>query len=150
MNERTYNQRMDRNWGEILQELRITQSGTQILTGFLLAIAFQPKFGDLDAFQHAAYLVLVVLAGLTTTMGLAPVLLHRELFRRKMKDTVVRVADIFLRCALAGVGLVLTGTQLLIFDVTVNRHAGLIAASATLAVVTAVALLSRILRARRR
>ena len=46
--DESVNERMDRNWNEILQELRVTQTGTQILTGFLLAIAFQPKFADLD------------------------------------------------------------------------------------------------------
>jgi hypothetical protein len=142
----TRNQRMDRNWGEILQELRVTQSGTQILSGFLLSIVFQPKFDQLDHFQHAVYLVLVAVAGLTTALGLAPVVLHRELFRRRMKDTLVRVADRFLRCALAGIGLVLTGTQLLVFDVAVSRRAGLTAAAITLALVLTLAVLPRWLR----
>ena len=47
---------MDRNWNEMLQELRVTQTGTQILTGFLLAIAFQNRFSELDRFQHGIYL----------------------------------------------------------------------------------------------
>lgn len=42
-------ERADRNWYEVLQELRVMQTGTQILTGFLLALAFQPAFADLDA-----------------------------------------------------------------------------------------------------
>lgn len=137
----THNQRMDRNWGEILQELRVTQSGTQILSGFLLSIVFQPRFEHLDRFQHSVYLVLVAVAGLTTALGLAPVVLHRELFRWRMKDTLVRVADRFLRGALAGIGLVLTGTQLLVFDVAVSRPAGLTVAAITMAVVLALALL---------
>ena len=45
-------QRADRNWNEILQELRVLQTGTQILTGFLLALAFQPSFADLDGGQR--------------------------------------------------------------------------------------------------
>ena len=57
---------MDRNWSDILQELRVTQTGTQILTGFLLAIAFQPKFDTLTLFQQRTYLFLV-LAAVTTT-----------------------------------------------------------------------------------
>ena len=43
----TLDERMDRNWNEMLQELRVTQTGTQILTGFLLAIAFQNRFAEL-------------------------------------------------------------------------------------------------------
>ncbi len=57
--DETENERMDRNWDEIIQELRVTQTGTQILTGFLLTIAFQPRFVELDSFQHAVYLTLV-------------------------------------------------------------------------------------------
>ena len=120
--DESVNERMDRNWNEILQELRVTQTGTQILTGFLLAIAFQSKFDELTTFQHRVYLVLVITAVLTTAMGLAPVNLHRGLFRKHAKPVVVRTAHIILRIALVGVGLVLTGTVLLIFDVVVGRR----------------------------
>nr|WP_242864674.1 DUF6328 family protein [Microbacterium testaceum] len=40
-------QRADRNGTDVLQELRVLQTGTQTLTGFLLALAFQPAFADL-------------------------------------------------------------------------------------------------------
>ena len=46
--DETPNERADRNWNELLQELRVMQTGTQILTGFLLAVAFQPRFTDMD------------------------------------------------------------------------------------------------------
>ena len=49
-------ERADRNWSEVLQELRVMQTGTQILTGFLLALAFQPAFADLDDGQRTFYL----------------------------------------------------------------------------------------------
>jgi len=140
---------MDRNWNELLQELRVTQTGTQILTGFLLTFVFQPKFADLDDFQRTVYLVLVALAGLTTLLGLAPVLLHRELFRQRMKSTIVAVADVFLRGALTGIALVLIGSQLLVFDLAVGRTAGLLAGGIALCLVVAVAVLPVVLRSRR-
>ena len=139
-------ERMDRNWNEMLQELRVTQTGTQILTGFLLAIAFQNRFEDLSTFQHRVYLILVLIAVLTTAMGLAPVNLHRGLFRKHAKPVVVRTAHIILRIALVGVGLVLTGTVLLIFDVVVDRRSALIAAGSTLLVVIVIAVLPMIVR----
>lgn len=148
--DETTNQRMDRNWNEILQELRVTQTGTQILTGFLLTLVFQPKFAELDAFQRTVYLVLVAVAGLTTALGLAPVLLHRELFRRQMKQVLVRAADLFLRAALTGIAVVLAGTQLLVFDVAVGRLAGVFACAATVVVVALIAALPLWLRARHR
>jgi hypothetical protein len=140
------NERLDRNWNEILQELRVTQNGAQILTGFLLAIAFQTKFDSLTEFQNDIYLVLVIAAVATTALGLAPVNLHRGLFRKHKKSVVVRTAHIILRIMLVGVGVTLTGAVLLIFDVAVGRSAALIAASITLLMVIAIAALPFALR----
>ena len=102
--DESLNERMDRNWNEMLQELRVTQTGTQILTGFLLAIAFQNRFEDLTSFQHRIYLILVMAAMITTALGLAPVNLHRVLFRQHAKEVVVTVAHVLLRFTLLGVG----------------------------------------------
>ncbi|NRG40846.1 sodium:proton antiporter [Rathayibacter sp. VKM Ac-2804] len=129
--DETENERLDRNWAEILQELRVIQTGTQILTGFLLAIAFQQRFEDLDLFQTDVYLVLVSGSVLATLLGLAPVSLHRELFRRRAKRTLVRAADVLLRLTLMAVALVLTGTVLLIFDVVTTRPLAITMASIT-------------------
>jgi Family of unknown function (DUF6328) len=144
--DESLNERLDRNWNEILQELRVTQNGAQILTGFLLAIAFQTKFDSLTEFQNDIYLVLVIAAVATTALGLAPVNLHRGLFRKHKKSVVVRTAHIILRIMLVGVGVTLTGAVLLIFDVAVGRSAALIAASITLLMVIAIAALPFALR----
>ena len=100
--DESLNERMDRNWNEILQELRVTQTGTQIFTGFLLTIAFQTRFGELTTFQVRVYLVLVIAAVLTTALGLAPVNLHRGLFRKGAKMTIVQTAHIIMRITLVG------------------------------------------------
>jgi membrane-bound metal-dependent hydrolase YbcI (DUF457 family) len=123
------NQRSDRNWEEILQELRVTQTGTQILTGFLLTLAFQPRFAELDTYQIVVYLALVAVATATTVLGLAPVSLHRALFGRGVKQEVVAVANRILRATLVAVAALIVGVILLIFDVVVGRAAGLIAAA---------------------
>ena len=137
---------MDRNWNEMLQELRVTQTGTQILTGFLLAIAFQSRFTELDQFQQTVYLTLVSAAVLTTALGLAPVNLHRVLFREHRKQLIVSVAHVLLRLTLLGVGAVLTGTVLLIFDLVLDRRSAVVAASVTGVVLTMIAVLPHILR----
>lgn len=144
----TRNQRLDRNWIELLQELRVTQTGMQILTGFLLSIVFQPTFAELDSFQHTVYLVLVVVAVLTTALGLAPVNLHRGLFRRHAMGQLVPAGDLIVRIVLGGVGLVLVGTVLLIFDVVLNRPVAVIAASAMAVVIIGLGLLPLIVRRR--
>lgn len=128
-------EQLDKNWSEILQELRVTQTGTQILTGFLLTLAFQARFTDLTTEQVTLYLALVVVAALTTALGLAPVSLHRTLFRQGAKAEIVKVGNRILKATLAGVALVLTGTVLLIFDVVVSVRAGYIAGGVTLVII---------------
>jgi hypothetical protein len=148
--DESLNERMDRNWNEILQELRVTQTGTQIFTGFLLTIAFQARFTELTTFQVRVYLVLVVAAVLTTALGLAPVSLHRSLFRKGAKMIIVETAHIIMRITLVGVAVMLIGTMLLIFDLVVGRNAALIVAGLTLLVVIILAVLPAVLRSSRR
>jgi hypothetical protein len=133
--DETENERLDRNWAELLQELRVIQTGTQILTGFLLTLAFQQRFEELDAYQVDTYLTLVVVAAITTVLALAPVSLHRALFRKKAKSEVVLIANRLLKVTLVAVGVTLVGTVMLIFDVVVSREAGIIAGAATLVVI---------------
>ena len=128
----TATERLDRNWASLLQELRATQTGTQILGGFLLAVAFQPRFTELDDYQVAVYLALVCAAAVTTAVGLGPVSLHRILFRTGSMERIVSVGSILVRITLGGVAVVLAGTILLIFDVVLGRVAGLIAGGAVL------------------
>ena len=148
--DESVNERMDRNWNEILQELRVTQTGTQIFTGFLLTIAFQTRFTELTTFQVRVYLVLVIAAVLTTAFGLAPVSLHRSLFRKGAKMIIVETAHIIMRITLVGVAVMLIGTVLLIFDLVVGRNAALILAGVTLLMVIIIAVLPAVLRSSRR
>lgn len=130
----TVEEQMDRNWMELLQELRVLQTGVQILAGFLLTLPFQNRFGSLDDFQVVLYLANVVLAALTTAVILLPVSVHRRLFRKGLKATLVSSADRIAKVALGGVALLSAGTSALVFDVVSGRNAGLIAGGALLAV----------------
>ncbi|WP_053351293.1 DUF6328 family protein [Leucobacter musarum] len=123
----TENQRADRNWNEILQELRVAQTGTQILGGFLLAVAFQPRFHDLDSFQLMWYLALVGLAGVAAVLGLAPVSLHRTYFGRGRKPEIVRLGGRLLIADLVVLALLAAGVTGLVFDFAVGRVAGIVA-----------------------
>lgn len=127
-------ERSDRNWNEILQELRVTQMGTQIISGFLLTLAFQQRFTELDGEQVVVYLVLVCLAAASTALGLAPVGLHRTLFRRHEKSRMVVIGNRLLVATLWLVSILASGVVLFIFDVVVGREAGAIAGAATGAV----------------
>lgn len=127
-------ERADRNWGEILQELRVLQTGTQILTGFLLALAFQPTFAALSDSQRAFYLALVVLAALATIVALAPVALHRALFQQSLKREIVAYGHAALVTALVTVGALVVGVVAFIFDVVVSDPAAVVVAIALSAV----------------
>ncbi|CAN5197605.1 DUF6328 family protein [soil metagenome] len=136
--DETADERHDRNWNELLQELRVTQTGTQIITGFLLTLPFQQRFTVLDAFELDVYLVLVVLAAISTVIGLAPVTLHRLLFRQRAKEEMVKVGNRILLTAIVVVGLVVSGVVLLIFDVVVSRQAGIIGGIIAIVLIAAV------------
>ena len=125
--DETPDERSDRNWNDILQELRVALTGTQLISGFLLAVAFQPRFEELDEYQLVLYLILVVLAGLATVIGLAPVTLHRTLFRQQVKERVVRTGNRLLIAHLVVVALLVVGVTSLVFDFALDRTAGLIA-----------------------
>ncbi|GAA1798409.1 DUF6328 family protein [Agromyces neolithicus] len=126
-------ERLDRNWNDILQELRSVQTGTQIITGFLLATAFQPTFHDLDGYQLAFYLVLVALSSAATLLGLGPVILHRRLFGQAKKDRLVRTGNRLLLIDLVVVSLLAAGVAGFIFDVTLGRTAGFIGLAVAIA-----------------
>lgn len=145
--DETINERMDRNWNELLQEMRVTQTGTQILSGFLLTIAFQPTFRDLPDFDKTVYLFLVLAATVTTALALAPVHLHRSLFRHHSKPALVQAGHLLLRGALLGLALVMTGAVLLIFDVATHDRSLAVTAAASVAVLlAALAMLPTVVR----
>ncbi|MEK8228666.1 DUF6328 family protein [Oerskovia sp. M15] len=74
------------------------------------------------------YLCLVVLSVLATGLLVAPVSLHRMLFRKHLKARLVTSADRLARVGLVVLALVVAGTVLLIFDVVVGSAAGIAAA----------------------
>jgi hypothetical protein len=131
--EETNNERMDRNWDELLQELRITQTGIQILTGFLLTLPFQQRFIELDEYQRNVFLVTVSLAAAATGLIVAPVSFHRMLFRQREKPLLVRAGDLLARAGLTLLALAVSCVALLIFDVVVSRLAGVLASASLLA-----------------
>lgn len=145
----TPTERLDRNWNEILQELRVTQTGIQILTGFLLTVPFSARFEDLEANHRTIYLGLVVLAATTTALLVAPVSLHRQLFRRHAKSALVTAADRFMRVGLVFLALTVSGVVLLVFDVVVDLPFAAAAASAILALLVVAWFVLPIVMARR-
>ena len=120
--------RLERRWTELLSELRVAQTGTQILTGFLLSLVLQPLFKDITPGEKILYLCLVVLAVLATVLAIAPVSFHRAVFGRPgAKASIVASTHLILRLTLVVISLVLAGTVAFVFAIALDQNAGIIA-----------------------
>ncbi len=128
----TPDERITRNWNELLQELRVLQTGVQILTGFLLTVPFSPRFPDLAEHQQAIYLVVLVGSVITTSLIIAPVSFHRMLFRRRQRRWLVTASHLCARAGLVGFAIVSALVVLLVFDVVLSFGAGVIAGTGVL------------------
>jgi len=126
--DETAAERSDRNWGELLQELRVTQTGVQILAGFLLTLPFQREFAALGAVQRGVFLGAISLAMLTTALLLAPVSSHRLLFQRHEKAELVVAANVLAKLGLGTLVLTVTCVVLLVFSVVAGWTAATVAA----------------------
>ena len=108
--------RLDRNFSELLQELRVAQMGIQILFAFLLGIAFQQRFASISRFDRTVYLVTLLCAAVSAALFIAPVAMHRAMFRRHLKDELVTYTSRLAVAGLAFLGLAMLGALLLIVD----------------------------------
>ncbi|GHB58459.1 hypothetical protein GCM10010347_30840 [Streptomyces cirratus] len=97
-------ERADRQWGELVQEIRVAQTGVQILFGFLLTVAFTPVFRTLEETDRTIYLITVILGSLATGALIGPVAFHRIVFRRRIKPEAVTWAS---RLTMTGIVLLL-------------------------------------------
>lgn len=122
-------ERLDRNWEDLLQELRVTQTGVQLLTGFLLTLPFQSMFASLSDFLQTVYLVTVACAITATGFLIAPVSMHRLLFRRHLRSRMVNAAHYSALIGLVLLAWAVTGVVLLTFGLVISEAAGIVAAS---------------------
>ena len=125
--EESQHERLQRNWAELLQELRVTQTGIQLLAGFLLTLPFAARFATLDTTQESVYLAVVLDAFAATGLLVAPVALHRGVFRKQHKEWLVVVAHHLARGGLALMSLAFAGAVWLVYDVVVGSPASWVA-----------------------
>jgi Family of unknown function (DUF6328) len=120
-------QRADRNWSDLLQELRVSQTGVQLLAAFLVTLPFQARFPELTDFQQRWYLGLLGLAFLTVGVTLTPVAIHRRIFQTGKKPQLVHAGHVLTELALALIALLLAGIAFLVVDVVLDRNAAVVA-----------------------
>lgn len=129
-------ERLDRNWNDLLQELRVVQTGIQLLTGFLLTLPFQSEFASLSDFERTVYLITVGCAITATGFLVAPVSLHRLIFRKHLRGRMVSVAH---RCALIGLVFLacsIIGVVLLTFGFVVSTSTGIVSGAVVAVLLT--------------
>jgi hypothetical protein len=131
--DETATERADRNWNELLQELRVTQTGLQILTGFLLTVPFQQRFPELDPTLRFVFLLALALAVVSTVIVVAPVASHRILFRRSAKPELVSAAHRLTKAGLATLALTIVAVVVLVFGFVAGTTAAVVAGVLALA-----------------
>jgi hypothetical protein len=113
--EETEAERLDRNLGELLQELRVALPGVQVLFAFLLAVPFQRNFNEITPFQEKLYFATLLLTALSAALLISPSAYHRLTFRLQQKDDLVLVSN---RLAIAGLGCLALAMTLAIMLIT--------------------------------
>jgi Family of unknown function (DUF6328) len=127
----THLERCDRNLTELLQEVRVVQTGVQVLFAFLLMAPLTPGFADLGALQRLEYFVTLTLAGAAALLLIAPTAYHRVLFRLGDKDYLVTVANRLTIAGLAAVALSMVGAFVFVTDILFGQLAAMVAGAAT-------------------
>ena len=124
--------RLTRNLHELLQELRVTQTGVQILTGFLLTLPFSARFAHLTSTQRYVYLAILSGSVIATGLIVAPVAFHRMLFQRGQRPWIVKNANRAARAGLISLALTTSGVVWLVFDLVTDPFTAGVAGSMSL------------------
>jgi hypothetical protein len=115
--DETEGERLDRNLGELLQELRVALPGVQVLFAFLLAVPFQQNFTKISEFEKRVYFGTLLCTAISAALLISPSAYHRLTFRYQQKKQLVFYAN---RLAIAGLtflALAMTGAIVLITHV---------------------------------
>jgi len=125
----TPTQRLDRNYAELLQEIRVAQTGVQLLLAFLLSLAFTPRFSSLGEFDRAAFVASLVLGAAATALLIAPAPVHRLVFQHRLKRQLVHLTSGLALSGLVLLMLSLSSALMLILDVVLGQEwAGMLTA----------------------
>jgi membrane-associated HD superfamily phosphohydrolase len=109
--------RLDRNLGELLQELRVALPGVQVLFAFLLAVPFQQHFTEITPFEKKVYFVTLLCTAISAALLIAPSSYHRLTFHLQQKHELIFLANRFTIAGLSFLALAMTGAIVLITDV---------------------------------
>jgi len=124
--DETEGERLDRNFNEQLQEVRIATAGVQILFAFLLTIPFQQRFTTLTTLQRNVYIFTLIAAAISVFVFMAPIAMHRTLFREGFKDYIVEHTDRLIAIGLITLAIGIVGGVVLVLDVLASHTTSLL------------------------
>lgn len=127
-------ERLDRNLGELLQELRVALPGVQVLFAFLLAVPFQQGFTKITSFQRDVYFATLLLTAISAVLLISPSAYHRLTFRYQQKRQLVFYSNRFAIVGLGFLALAMTGAIMLITDVLFGTTATVVTSAAAVVV----------------
>jgi hypothetical protein len=110
-------ERLDRNLIELLQEVRVVQTGVQVLFAFLLTVPFSARFDQITDFQRAAYFAALVGTAAASILLIAPTSVHRILFRTGQKEYMVELSNRLAIGGLLSLAVAMVAAMLLVADV---------------------------------
>jgi hypothetical protein len=134
LRDETDTERLDRNLIELLQEVRVVQTGVQVLFAFLLTVPFSARFDEITGFQRGAYFAALVGAAAASVLLIAPTAVHRILFRLGQKEYMVAVSNRLALGGLLSTAVAMVAVMLLVSDVMFGPGFGV-----AIAIVTALA-----------
>jgi predicted neutral ceramidase superfamily lipid hydrolase len=129
--QETEEERLDRNLAELLQEVRVAQTGVQVLFAFLLVLPFTNRFAQVTGYEKGVYIATLALAAVSTLFLIAPSAHHRVLFRLQDKRHIVLIANDLALAGTAALALAMTGSMLLITSFLFGTAAGIAAGAIT-------------------
>ena len=131
--DETEDERLDRNLGELLQELRVALPGVQVLFAFLLAVPFQQNFAEITSFQKRVYFATLLSTAISAALLITPSAYHRLTFHYQQKRRLVHIANRLTIAGLTFLALAMTGALTLITDLLYGGvTTGVVAAGAVL------------------
>ena len=113
-----------RQWNEMLQEMRVMQTGVQILAAFLVVLPFQARFEMLSRTDEVVYIILLVAATVLILLLITPVAVHRYLFGQRLKEQTVSLGHAVVKIVGIGVGLLVSGCVWFVLQVLFGWQIG--------------------------
>ncbi|MFI6291294.1 DUF6328 family protein [Nonomuraea sp. NPDC050790] len=122
-------QDLHRRYAELLQEVRIGQTCVQYLAGFLMALAFMPRFTEISPFQRWVYVAALITTLLAAALLTAPAPFHRLIHGRHLKRRLLAMSNLLTLSGMLLLIIALGGALLLVLDVIGMESGPLIVAA---------------------